>query len=178
VRNTKRAIVTGLISVPLTLGVPAVAFAGTGSEQGDRGGEQSQRFNQVQSQDQNNTTNQSNINIAPVTQVNPAINVADLFDGLFFQGIDGSEEGGSGEQTGTNSSSRIVQDNRIESSNDQRNSNSTKQSQHADQSAKGNQEQHNSGDNNDDDHNRDNRSGNDNRDNRGGGLLGLGSLLS
>ena len=120
--NLKRTIAAAIIAVPLALAVPGLAFADTGHSTGAQSG----------SQDQSNGTGQFNSNIAPVTQVNPAINAQNLL-GL---GGTGNDRRGNGDTSRATSSQSITQDNSVTSTNDQSNANRTKQNQSSNQNQK------------------------------------------
>ncbi|MBN9098196.1 MAG: hypothetical protein J0I49_08815 [Pseudonocardia sp.] len=119
--NLKRTMIAGVIAVPLALAVPGLAFADTGHTTATQSG----------SQDQSNSTGQGNSNIAPVTQVNPAINAQDLL-GLGATGTDRHSSGNTSHTAGRQS---ITQDNSVSSTNDQANANSSDQNQSSHQSS-------------------------------------------
>jgi hypothetical protein len=114
-RKSVRTLLVSAMAVPMSLGVAGMAFA----DEGDFTQEQGQATEGAVSGEQGASTDQDNGSFAPVTQLNPALNVSDVLGISDFANED--SEGGEGQS--------IVQDNSIDSTNEQGNSSSTDQAQ-------------------------------------------------
>lgn len=113
-RKSVRTLAATALAIPMTLGAAGMAFADDTVDI-----DRNQTAGAEATSEQGATTEQANDNTAPVTQLNPAVNVSDVLGLSDF----------ANEDSDTGSDQSIVQDNSVNSSNDQGNKAGTDQAQ-------------------------------------------------